>query len=86
MMMVQHLWTWTMWVYTDSLETAIFAGKRGIGLLNAGYGPSSHSQDRHIPGPTPLQQPVASGFGGKNSSESTIVILASPELPPLMLS
>ena len=43
LMMIQHLWTWTIWVYAVSLEIATFVGKRGIGLPNAGYRPSSHS-------------------------------------------
>ena len=43
MMMVQHLWTWTMWLYADFLEIATFMGKGVIGLLNVGYRLRSHS-------------------------------------------
>ena len=63
-------------MYANSLGTATFAGKRVIGMLNAGYRPRSHRQDS-LPQANSIQQPVASVFGEKNSYASVIIILVS---------
>ena len=63
-----------MWVCADSLGTALFICKRGIGLLNVGYGLSIHNKDSHTQGQLHMETCSYSLLGEKYFKSAAITI------------